>query len=110
MRLYGIKNCGSVKKAMSLLNEKGVEYEFIDLKKFEVTKELIDKWLEKTTLTKLLNTRGTKYRTLKLKELNLNDDEKIEWLIKEPLLIKRPVIEYNGEVIVGFDEEELNSL
>ncbi|NPA60888.1 MAG: arsenate reductase family protein, partial [Epsilonproteobacteria bacterium] len=51
--------------------------------------------------------KGTKYRMLKLKELNLDDEGKREWLCKENLLIKRPVIELdNGEVIVGFDEDE----
>ena len=53
----------------------------------------------------LFNSRSTTYKTLKLKELNLDDDSKKEWLCKENMLIKRPVIEFDGEVIVGYNEE-----
>ncbi len=106
MRVYGIKTCGSVKKALKFLNDNGIEYEFIDFKKSPVGCEKVEEWIGKVGIDKLLNTRGTKYRQLKLKELNLDDEGKKEWLCKENLLIKRPVIELdNGDVIVGFDEE-----
>ena len=107
MKVYGIKTCGSVKKALKFFNDNGIEYEFVDLKKTPVNCEKIDEWIEKVGIDSLLNTRGTKYRQLKLKELNLDDNGKREWLCKENLLIKRPVIELdNGDVIVGFDEEK----
>jgi Spx/MgsR family transcriptional regulator len=107
MKVYGIKTCGSVKKALKFFNDNGIEYEFVDLKKTPVNCEKIDEWIEKVGIDTLLNTRGTKYRQLKLKELNLDDNGKREWLCKENLLIKRPVIELdNGDVIVGFDEEK----
>ncbi len=106
MRVYGIKTCGSVKKALKFLNDNGIEYEFIDFKKSPVGCEKVEEWIGKVGIDKLFNTRGTKYRQLKLKELNLDDEGKKEWLCKENLLIKRPVIELdNGDVIVGFDEE-----
>ena len=54
--------------------------------------------------------KGKKYRDLKLKELNLDDEAKIEWLAKENYLIKRPVIEFDGKVLVGFDEERYKEL
>jgi len=107
MKVYGIKTCGSVKKALKFFNDNGIEYEFVDLKKTPVNCEKIDEWIEKVGIDTLLNTRGTKYRQLKLKELNLDDNGKREWLCKENLLIKRPVIELdNGDVIIGFDEEK----
>ena len=111
MRVYGIKTCGSVKKALKFFNDHNIEYEFVDFKKEPATCEKIDFWIEKVGVDTLLNTRGTKYRMLKLKELNLDDSGKREWLCKENLLIKRPVIELdNGEVIVGFDEEKYKNL
>ena len=56
-------------------------------------------------MKQLFNTRGTTYRTLKLKDLNLDDKQKLEWLAKENMLIKRPVIEYSSnKVLVAFDE------
>ncbi|BCD60236.1 MULTISPECIES: arsenate reductase family protein [unclassified Nitratiruptor] len=111
MKVYGIKTCGSVKKALKFFNDNGIEYEFVDFKKSPVGCEKIDEWIKKVGINTLFNTRGTKYRQLKLKELNLDDAGKREWLCKENLLIKRPVIELNnGDVIVGFDEELYNKV
>ncbi len=110
MKLYGIKTCGSVKKAMKFFKENEIEYEFIDFKITTIGEDEISYWLNKVPIDTLFNNRGTKYRTLKLKELNLDDDGKKEWLIKENMLIKRPVIEYNDDVIVAFDEEKYKEL
>jgi Spx/MgsR family transcriptional regulator len=106
MKVYGIKTCGSVKKALKFFKDSNIEFEFIDLKKTPVDCDKIDEWLKQVSIDILFNNRGTKYRTLKLKELNLDDEGKKEWLCKENLLIKRPVIEYNNKVIVAFDEEK----
>jgi len=105
MKLYGIKTCGSVRKAIKFFKENDIEFELIDFKKTTIGEKEIDYWLTKTSIDKLFNNRGTKYRTLKLKDLNLDDEGKKEWLIKENMLIKRPVIEHKDEVIVAFDEE-----
>ena len=111
MKVYGIKTCGSVKKALKFFNDRGIEYEFIDFKKTPVGCDKIDEWLKKVDIDTLFNTKGTKYRQLGLKELNLDVDGKREWLCKENLLIKRPVIELdNGEVIVGFDEKRYEEI
>jgi Spx/MgsR family transcriptional regulator len=105
MKLYGIKTCGSVKKAMKFFKENSIDFEFIDFKKTKIEEKTVDYWLTKVSIDTLFNNRGTTYRTLKLKELNLDDKAKKEWLIKENMLIKRPVIEYKDDVIVAFDEE-----
>lgn len=80
--------------------------EFIDFKKTSPSPNTIKHWIEKTDIDKVLNTKGTTYRNLKLKELNLDDNAKFEWLCKEFLLIKRPVIEYKESVLVAFNKEE----
>ncbi len=110
MKIYGIKTCGSVRKALKFFNDNSIKYEFIDFKKTPVEKDKIEFWLKKVSIDTLFNKKGTKYRTLKLKELNLDDEGKKEWLEKENLLIKRPVIEYNDDVIVGFDEERYKEI
>jgi arsenate reductase (glutaredoxin) len=102
--VYGIKNCDSVKKATAFFKAHGIAYAFVDFKTDPVGCDTIDRWLESGSMTKLFNTRGTTYRTLKLKELNLDDAGKREWLCKENMLIKRPVVEKENHVIIGFDE------
>ena len=105
IKVYGIKNCDSVKKALKFLKEHDLEHELHDFKKEAVACSQIEKWAESVEMKQLFNTRGTTYRTLKLKELNLDDQQKLEWLCKENMLIKRPVIEYSpNKVLVGFDE------
>jgi Spx/MgsR family transcriptional regulator len=110
-KIYGIKTCDTVRKALKFLRERGVAFEFVDLKKEPVDCDTIDRWLEKVEIGTLFNRRGTKYRTLKLKELNLDEVGMREWLCKENLLIKRPVIETEeGELVVGFDPERYEAL
>ena len=110
MKLYGIPTCSTVRKARKFFKENGIEIEFIDFKKTNVGCDELEYWLKEIELEALFNNRGTTYRTLKLKDMNLNDDEKKEWLCKENLLIKRPVIEFEGKLIVGFNEDNFNGV
>ena len=105
IKIYGIKNCDSVKKALKFFKNNDLEYELFDFKTQELSCEKITAWLKKTDIKTLFNARSTTYRNLKLKELNLDKESQQEWLCKENLLIKRPVVEYNDELIVGFNEE-----
>ena len=106
VRLYGIKNCDSVRKAVKFLKAHEIPFAFIDFRETPVDENTIRKWLEKSDLKTLFNTRGTTYRTLGLKALDLSDEEKIGWLAKENMLIKRPVLEFEDKVIVGYNESE----
>jgi len=106
IKIYGIKNCDSVKKALKFFKQHQLEYQFHDFKEEAVGCEKIQQWLQKTDIKTLFNTRSTTYRNHKLKELNLDEAGQREWLCKENLLIKRPVIEFNDELIVGFNEEK----
>ncbi len=110
IKVYGIKNCGSVKKALNFLDSKEISYQFIDFKIAQPTREKLEYWLESVCLEVLLNNKGTTYKKLKLKDLGLTATEIKEWLIKEPMLIKRPVIEVGDSVIVGFDEESYQKI
>jgi Spx/MgsR family transcriptional regulator len=110
IKIYGIKNCDSVRKAIKYFKNNNLAYTLIDFKETKVTKEIVQSWLKEVEINKLFNTRGTTYRTLKLKEQHLNDDEKLTWLVKENMLIKRPVIEYQDKVLVAFDEQAYDTL
>jgi Spx/MgsR family transcriptional regulator len=110
MKIYGIKTCGSVKKAMKFFKDNAIDFELIDFKKEHVGCDKIESWLQKTTIDTLFNNKGTKYRTLKLKDLNLDDEGKKQWLCKENMLIKRPVIEFDDTLVVGFDEAKYSEM
>jgi arsenate reductase (glutaredoxin) len=108
--VYGIKSCGSVQKALRFLDAHKIAYTFHDFKTAPVGAEKIDIWRSKVPLSTLLNTKGTTYRTLGLKELNLNEEGVIQWLCSHNLLLKRPIIEYKEDVIVGYDESKYEGI
>ena len=105
IKVYGIKNCDSVKKALSFFKKHNLEYSLYDFKVEKLPCIKIDEWLKKTEIKTLFNAKSTTYRNLKLKELNLDEDAQKEWLCRENLLIKRPVVEYDSNLLVGFNEE-----
>lgn len=106
IKVYGIKNCDSVKKAIKFLKENNLEYSLQDFKTDPVSLDKVSTWSKSVEMKQLFNTRGTTYRTLKLKDLDLNDEQKLSWLAKENMLIKRPVIEYsNNKVLCAFNED-----
>ncbi len=104
IKVYGIKNCDSVRKAVKFLKSHDIPYEFVDFRETPVDLQTIERWLRYTDIKKLFNTRGTTYRTLGLKEMDLDDEAKKMWLAKENMLIKRPVIELDNDILVGYDE------
>lgn len=106
LKIYGIKNCDSVRKAVKYLKSHNIAYLFVDFRETPIGEDLIATWLEQTDIATLFNTRGTTYRTLNLKALELNDKEKKLWLSKENMLIKRPVITFDNRIIVGYNETE----
>ncbi len=105
IKIYGIKNCDSVKKALSFFKAHNLAYTLQDFKTEQVSCEEVSSWLKVVDMKTLFNAKSTTYRTLKLKELNLDEKAQKEWLCKENLLIKRPVVEFNEKVIVGFNED-----
>ncbi len=101
-----------MRKAVKFCKTHDIEYTFIDFRESPVDEEVISEWLAAgATIKALFNSRSTTYRRLKLKDKNLNDQEKIEWLAKENLLLKRPILSLDdGRVVVGFDEATYKEL
>ncbi len=91
---------------MRFFKEHEIEVDFFDFKKENPASDSIKSWVQEVGIDLVFNSKGTKYRTLKLKELNLDDNGKFEWLVKEPMLLKRPIVEYaDGKVLVAWNEE-----
>jgi len=110
MIIYGIPTCGSVRNARKFFKDNEIDVEFVDFKKTSVECERIDTWIKGSDINVLFNNKGKKYRDLKLKELNLDEDGKREWLCKENMLFKRPVVEYKDQIIVGWDEDKYKEI
>ena len=106
VKIYGIKNCDSVRKAIRFLTKHEIFYTFIDFRESPVGDNEIAEWLGKTTVETLFNTRSTTYRTLKLKEKNLTNKERCRWLARENMLIKRPVLLFENHLIIGYNESQ----
>lgn len=107
-KIYGIPNCDTVKKARSWLEENEVHYQFHDFKKNGITKEKLEEWIQNSGWQNLLNKRGTTWKTLSANDQVMVNNEKsaIAVMIQKPSVIKRPVIETQGRLLIGFDAEE----
>lgn len=104
LKIYGIKNCDTMKKAMSWLNERGINFEFVDYKRAGVVAERLPHWLAVAGHELLLNRRGLMWKKLGAAERDKVEATKAAALmIACPALIKRPVLEIGDEVLVGFD-------
>jgi Spx/MgsR family transcriptional regulator len=105
IKVYGIKTCSTVRKALKFCKDHNLEHEFIDFRAEPLDESKVDYFASKVDINLLFNNRGQKYKDLGLKELNLDESGKLEWLKKENMLFKRPIVEYNDKVLVSFKEE-----
>jgi len=111
MILYGIRNCDTVKKARAWLDQRGVEYRFHDYKVAGIDKARLDRWCGEVGWEALLNRAGTTYRKLADSEKeNLTQERAKALMLAQPSVIKRPVVELNGKLLVGFKPELYASL
>lgn len=109
--VYGIKNCDSVKKACSWLKKNNIEYQFHDFRKDGLTQSKVKQWANLVDWEILLNRRGTTWRKLSNKErASINKTKAIKFMVEQPTLIKRPVVEHKREVIVGFSPDNYKQL
>ena len=106
INLYGIPNCDTVKKARRWLEANDVLYSFHDYKKLGVPEKELKQWVKKVGWETLLNRRGTTWRKLddSVKE-NIDEASAIQVMIKNPSSIKRPVLEIDDQLLVGFSED-----
>ncbi len=110
MKLFGIPNCDTVKKARNFLEKKKVTFEFIDFKKSPPTPDDISRWAEKFGDLPV-NKGGLTYKKHKEVYEKLSAKEKINFLCENSSMIKRPILEKNGKVLAfGFKEDEYKGL
>jgi arsenate reductase len=103
IKIYGIKNCDTMKKSFTLLDEAKLAYTFIDYKKQAPQPALISKWTKLQPLDVLINKQGTTYKKLLPEQQALlqNESTAIDVMCQFPSVIKRPIIEWNNQLLVG---------
>lgn len=105
--IYGIKNCDTMKKARSWLDKNGIEYAFHDYKTAGIDRDRLERWAKKVGWESLLNRAGTTFKKLPEKDKgNLSAANAMGLMLKQPSMIKRPVLDLGGgRLMVGFDPE-----
>lgn len=104
--VYGIPNCDTMKKARTWLEAHGAAYDFHDYKKAGITAETLNAWADAVGWEVLINKAGTTFRKLPdADKAGIDRAKAIALMVEHPSLIKRPVLEYPGGVLVGFKPE-----
>ena len=106
MKVYGITNCNTVKKALDWLKANNAAYEFHDFKKLGISTEKLNEWDSKAGYEKFMNKQGLTYKQHDpaVKEGIKTKDDALQLLQQKTSMIKRPVIEKGDFLFFGFDE------
>lgn len=105
--INGIPNCDTVKKARKWLEGQGIDHTFRDFKKDAPRADEVGGWADAAGWEVLLNRRGTTFRKLdEAAKADLTREKAIALMVQHPSLIKRPVLEFDGGLLVGFKEDE----
>ena len=106
MILYGISNCDTVKKAKNWLETHNIDYQFHDFRKQGLDANTINQWLQSVSWDKILNKRSTSWRNLDpFIQQTVNETNIVDLLIENPTLIKRPVMDVNDTITLGFNSD-----
>lgn len=109
--LYGIRNCDTMKKAWTWLDQHGVPYEFHDYKKAGIDRHRLQTWVRELGWERLLNRTGTTFRNLpEADRRDLDEGRALALMLAQPSMIKRPVLESAGRLLVGFRADEYEAV
>jgi Spx/MgsR family transcriptional regulator len=113
IRLYGISQCDTVRKARQFLQTAGMDFEFIDFRKDGLKPDTIQAWLSSDTIiayADLINKRSTTWRGLSDAERNEIEKQNLDVLCQHPTLIKRPVLTSPNRILIGFSLDAYQAL
>ena len=101
--IYGIKNCDTMKKARAFLDRKGIAYAFHDYKAAGIDRARLEGWARDVGWETLLNRAGQTFRKLPEKDKDgITEKKAIALMLAQPSMIKRPVLDIGGKLLVGF--------
>lgn len=105
-RIFGIKNCDTMKKALTWLDAEGIAHEFVDYKKGDVVARQLPDWNRRVGWKVLLNTRGLMWKKLSEAErADVDEAKALALMATYPVLVKRPVLDTGSKLLVGFSPE-----
>ena len=111
MILYGIPNCGTMKKARAWLDEHGIAYDFHDYKRAGLDEDRLRAWVAELGWERLINKRGQMWRKLEPSVRDTLDEEAaIRVMLETPSIIRRPVLDTGDERHVGFSEDQYQAI
>ena len=111
IKLYGIPNCDTIKKARRWLQDHDIDYQFHDYKKSGIEAQKLNAWIGRVGWEVLLNRRGMMWRKTPQEVRDAIDQHSATQLMLEtPSIIKRPVLEMDSGITVGFSEDSYQQL
>ena len=109
--LHGIRNCDTMKKAWTWLDDHAVAYDFHDYKKRGIARDVLERWVRDMGWEVLLNRAGTTFKKLpEADKQGIDAAKAVDLMLAQPSMIKRPVLEIDGRLTVGFKPEVYASL
>ncbi|MBD3223146.1 MAG: Spx/MgsR family RNA polymerase-binding regulatory protein [Caldithrix sp.] len=103
IKLYGVPTCKKIRDTKALLDNNGIEYNFINVKKTPIDEDHLRKIVQQVGLNKAVNKKGATFRKLGLKDQKLNEEQLFQWLFKEQGMITRPLIEKDGRFWIDYN-------
>ena len=109
--IYGIKSCDTVRKAIKWLDSADQKYQYHDFRVTGLDQQKLNSWIKIVGWEKLLNTRSTTWRQLdEQQKQNITQASATDLMLQNPTLIKRPVVEFNNQLMVGFNTTKYQQL
>ncbi|HVW06004.1 MAG TPA: ArsC family reductase [Vicinamibacterales bacterium] len=111
LTMFGIKNCDTIKKARAWLDAHGVAYRFHDYKIGGIDRESLETWCRAAGWEKVCNRAGTTFKKLpESQREGLTAIKAIALMVEHPSMIKRPVLDIDGTIVVGFSPDDYQRL
>ena len=109
--IHGIRNCDTMKKAFAWLDGHGIAYDFHDYKKSGISQDALERWCAEAGWEKVLNRAGMTFRKLPDdKKAGLDQDKAIALMLEQPSMIKRPVLQTENTLEIGFKTERYEAI
>lgn len=107
--LYGISNCDQVRKTLGWLRENGIAYRFHDFRADGIERAMLERWCTHLPWNSLLNRRGLTWRSVdeSVRAQVVDQTSAIDLMLAHPTLIKRPVIEFEDRLLLGYSVQRM---